>query len=113
MASTSRSDLEGRAERSALREAAAILDAAAEDPAAAAALDTRLLQDVLAAATRSYAAKVEAGEEIPALQAGGSAMLPTATEVLVAVSALLESAHIEPFELGLWQAARGGGTGAA
>ena len=94
-----------RTDLPALREAAGILDAAAGDPEATAALDARLLQDLLAGATRLYAAKLDAGEEIPPLRAGGGTALPTATEVLVTVSGLLESAHIEPFELGLWQAA--------
>ena len=107
MTSTSRSDSQ------ALSQTIGILDTAASDAAAAAALDTRLLQDLLAAVTRLYAVKLESGESAPALSTGGAVALPTATEVLVTVSGLLESAHIEPFELGLWQASQGRPSGGA
>jgi len=113
MASTSRSDTATGTNKATLARAIEILDGAAADPGAAKALDPRTLQDLLAAATRLYAAKVESGDPVSALSVGGAAVLPTATEVLVTVSALLESAHVEPFELGLWQATRGGGFGAS
>jgi hypothetical protein len=108
MASTSRSSSLTGAQARTLQEAVTILDTAAGETET---VDVRVLQDALAAVTRVYAARVEAGGPVPALSVGGAAALPTATEVLVTVSGLLESAHIEPFELGLWQASRGGHDG--
>lgn len=57
------------------------------------------LQSLLAEVTRAYAARRQAGE---ALDPFGETA-PTATEVAVTVSAMLERVGIEPFELGLWR----------
>lgn len=75
----------------------------AADPHACAELDGPALQALLAAATRAFAARWDAGEETPAFAADGLAAPPTATDVVVTVSAMLESAGIELIELGLWQ----------
>lgn len=82
-----------------LLDAAAALDEAARDPTACSELDEEALQSVLAAVTRAYVARCRLGE--PLNPYGGHA--PTATEVAVIASAMLESAWIEPFELGLWR----------
>ena len=63
-------------------------------------LDGGELQMLLGAVTRAYAARLEAGEELAPFQGDG----PTATEVVVTVSAMLDQAGVEPFELGLWRA---------
>lgn len=60
------------------------------------------LQASLAAVTSAYAARVRAGERLDPF--GSSEACPTATDVAVTVSAMLERVGIEPFELGLWRA---------
>ncbi|MGH3319044.1 MAG: hypothetical protein ACRDN9_02500 [Streptosporangiaceae bacterium] len=87
-----------------VRAAAAGLDEAAVDPRACAELDGRLLQALLGAATRAFAARREAGEDLEAFTADGPALPPTPTDVVVTVSAMLDSASIELIEVGLWQA---------
>jgi hypothetical protein len=88
-------------------EASAIL-AAAGDPGRAAATGEREVQELLAAATRIYAGRRASEGGFPAFAAGAGVEPPTATEVVLCVSAMLESAGIELFELGLWQTWGGG-----
>jgi len=58
------------------------------------------LQALMGALCKTYAAQVEAGEELlPLPQRGGA----TATEVMVTASGLLKSANLAVFELGMWQ----------
>ena len=58
------------------------------------------LQALLAALCKTYAAQVEAGEDLlPLPQRGGA----TATEVMIMASGLLKSANLAVFELGMWQ----------
>ena len=59
-----------------------------------------VLQEVLGAALRLYAARVES--------AGDFAIVPpstiTATDAMIATTALLRAVNVQLFELGLWQA---------
>jgi hypothetical protein len=64
------------------------------------ALSTEALQALMAAVCKTYAARVEAGEELlPLPQRGGA----TATEVMITASGLLKAANLAVFELGMWQ----------
>jgi hypothetical protein len=91
-------------------QALARLEAAAADPAGVAAATAGEVQDLLAAATRAYAAIRATGAGLPAFASGSRTQPPSATEVVVTISEMLESAGIELFEVGLWQTM--GGTGA-
>jgi hypothetical protein len=63
-------------------------------------LSTEALQALMAAVCKTYAAHVEAGEQVlPLPQRGGA----TATEVMITVSGLLKAANLAVFELGMWQ----------
>jgi len=65
-----------------------------------AAADREALQALMAAVCKTYAAQVEAGEQVlPLPQRGGA----TATEVMVTASGLLKAANLAVFELGMWQ----------
>jgi hypothetical protein len=58
-------------------------------------------RDLLSAAVcKTYAAQVEAGEQVlPLPQRGGA----TATDVMITASGLLKAANLAVFELGMWQ----------
>jgi hypothetical protein len=63
-------------------------------------LSTEALQALMAAVCKTYAAQVEAGDEVlPLPQRGGA----TATEVMITASGLLKAANLAVFELGMWQ----------
>jgi hypothetical protein len=63
-------------------------------------LSTAALQALMAAVCKTYAAQIEAGDEVlPLPQRGGA----TATEVMVTASGLLKAANLAVFELGMWQ----------
>jgi hypothetical protein len=64
------------------------------------ALSTEALQALMAAACKTYAAQVEAGEQLLPLPERGGA---TATEVMITASGLLKAANLAVFELGMWQ----------
>jgi hypothetical protein len=78
--------------------AAAIARALAEGRAIA--LSTEAIQALMAAACRSYSARIEATGEFPPLAAGS---LVTSTDVMVTASGLLKSGNLAVFELGMWQ----------
>jgi hypothetical protein len=59
------------------------------------------IQELFAAVVKAYATRAEDGLASPFPAGAGSP--PTPTEVLVAVSDLLQAADIELFELGMWQ----------
>jgi hypothetical protein len=63
-------------------------------------LSTAALQALMAAVCKTYAAQIEAGDEVLPLPQRGSA---TATEVMVTASGLLKAANLAVFELGMWQ----------
>ena len=63
-------------------------------------LSTEAVQALMAAVCKTYAAQVEAGEQLLPLPARGGA---TATDVMVTASGLLKSANLAVFELGMWQ----------
>jgi uncharacterized membrane protein YqiK len=91
-------------------EAAADISAAAEKIAAdigralaegrANMLSAEAIQALMAAACRSYSARVEAIGEFPPLSASSRV---TSTDVMVTASGLLKSANLAVFELGMWQ----------
>jgi hypothetical protein len=64
------------------------------------ALSVDALQALTLAVCRTYGARVEAGEQISPLPAGGPA---TATDVMITASGLLKAANLAVFELGMWQ----------
>ena len=63
-------------------------------------LSPQALQTLMAAMCKTYAAQIEAGEEVLPLPARGGA---TATEVMITASGLLKAANLAVFELGMWQ----------
>jgi hypothetical protein len=63
-------------------------------------LTPQALQTLMAALCKTYAANVEAGLAFPLLADRGSV---TSTDVMVACGALLKSADLQVFELGMWQ----------
>jgi hypothetical protein len=63
-------------------------------------LSTEALQALMAAVCKTYAAQVEAGEQVLPLPRRGGA---TATDVMVTASGLLKAANLAVFELGMWQ----------
>lgn len=67
-------------------------------------LSEEAIQALMAAACRSYAARVEAGGDFAALAARS---LVTSTDVMVTASGLLRSADLAVFELGMWQSWNG------
>ena len=63
-------------------------------------LSTEALQALMAAVCKTYAAQIEAGEQLlPLAQRGGA----TATDVMITASGLLKAANLAVFELGMWQ----------
>jgi hypothetical protein len=63
-------------------------------------LSTEALQALMAAVCKTYAAQIEAGEQVlPLSQRGGA----TATDVMITASGLLKAANLAVFELGMWQ----------
>jgi hypothetical protein len=64
------------------------------------ALTAEAIQALMAAACRSYSARIEATGEFPPLAARS---LVTSTDVMVTASGLLKSANLAVFELGMWQ----------
>jgi len=63
-------------------------------------LSGEALQALMAALCKTYAAQVQAGEELlPLPQRGGA----TATDVMITASGLLKAANLAVFELGMWQ----------
>jgi hypothetical protein len=63
-------------------------------------LSTPALQALMAAACKTYAARVDAGEQLLPLPERGGA---TATDVMLTASGLLKAANLAVFELGMWQ----------
>jgi hypothetical protein len=63
-------------------------------------VDAAHVQQLLAAAVSLYAAKVELEGPLPAFSAEA---LPTASEVCIAATAMLDAVSVEVFELALWK----------
>lgn len=63
-------------------------------------LSKEALQALMAAVCKTYAARVDAGEQLLPLPERGGA---TATDVMITASGLLRSANLAVFELGMWQ----------
>jgi hypothetical protein len=64
------------------------------------ALRAGAVQELLASAIRLYVGCLELDPSLPAFPGGSEA--PSATDALMAVTAILNAVQIEPFELGLW-----------
>jgi hypothetical protein len=64
------------------------------------ALTVEALQALMATVCRSYAARIEADGNFPAL---ASRSLVSSTDVMVTASGLLKAANLAVFELGMWQ----------
>jgi hypothetical protein len=54
----------------------------------------------MAAVRKTYAAQIQAGQQLLPLPARGGA---TATDVMITASGLLKAANLAVFELGMWQ----------
>jgi hypothetical protein len=65
----------------------------------AAAVDDRTIEELLTAAVRLYAARVDQGGALPVRRDA-----ITATDAMIASCGLLRAVNVAPFELGLWQA---------
>jgi hypothetical protein len=63
-------------------------------------LSKQALQALMAAVCKTYAAHIEAGEQLLPLPERGGA---TATDVMITASGLLKAANLAVFELGMWQ----------
>jgi hypothetical protein len=63
-------------------------------------LTSEAFQSLMGALCRTYAAQIEAGSETLPLQERGSV---ANTDVMIMASALLRSANLAVFELGMWQ----------
>lgn len=114
MAAEGWGDIDVAAELGRIRDALEGLDESAVGPdgdAVLAALSEGRIQQLLGAAVRVYAACRERDAAVGPIDTSAA---PTATEVLMAVSALLDAVDVEPFELGLWTTwgVRGGFGGA-
>jgi hypothetical protein len=59
------------------------------------------MQELLAVATRLYAARVAEGERLRALRADSQV---NTTDAMVVVTGILHSVNVQLFELGMWQA---------
>ena len=64
------------------------------------ALSAQAIQALMAAVCKTYAAQIEAGEQLLPLPARGGA---TASDVMITASGLLKAANLAVFELGMWQ----------
>jgi len=84
--------------RDALQLAAALERALADGRTDA--ISHEALQDLLAALCKTYSAQIEAGDDYLPLKHRESA---TGTDVMSMASALLKSANLAVFELGMWQ----------
>jgi hypothetical protein len=76
------------------------LIAAAGELARSAIVSDKGLQRIVTAAARLYAERYQAGERSAPVTEGGAV---SATDTLIFVTALLKSANLELFELGMWQ----------
>jgi hypothetical protein len=68
-------------------------------------LPPELVQKLLAAAIRTYSAKVQAGEKFLPFHPQAGRVSPT--DVMITASALLKAADLQVFELGMWQSYTG------
>jgi hypothetical protein len=75
------------------------LRAAASDPSL---LSVGALQQLLCAAVRLYGQKNVDGQRMRAFPEGGGGV--TATDVMIATTAMLHAVNVQMFELGMWQA---------
>lgn len=64
-------------------------------------LTSNEIQELMAAAVRLYATRVDSEGPLPVFPEGTDI---TATETLVAATAILKGSNLQLFELGMWQA---------
>jgi hypothetical protein len=64
------------------------------------AIPSDLIQAMLAAGCRAYAAKIESGEDFLPVSPEGNV---TSTDVMFTSSGLLQAVDLQVFELGMWQ----------
>jgi hypothetical protein len=95
---------EDRSAATSLQRACEAALALARDPEAAARLDERDVQLLLGAAVRLYGARADDGAHGPAFATEAPELTPSATDVVLAATAMLKASQIELFELGMWQA---------
>jgi hypothetical protein len=81
---------------------AACLHAAAETPES---VSDEALQQLMAAAVKLYSSKNPDGIRLRAFPEGGAGI--TATDVMLATTAMLHAVNVQMFELGMWQAFSG------
>jgi len=81
---------------------AARLRVAAETPQS---VSDEALQELLAAVVKLYSTKNPDGIRLRAFPEGGAGV--TATDVMVATTAMLHAVNVQMFELGMWQAFSG------
>lgn len=63
------------------------------------AIDDATIQELMTAAVKLYVSRVERGGQFPATAPAAL----TATEGMIATTALLRAVNVQLFELGLWQ----------
>jgi hypothetical protein len=88
-----------------LERATAALRQSLSEPGYVDALDPQAVQQLLGVAVALYAAKVESAGVIPPFAPGAE---PSASEVCVATSQMLDAVSVEIFELALWKSWAGG-----
>jgi hypothetical protein len=71
------------------------------NPASVAGLSDAELQGLMAVVIKSYAARADASDEPLAALPPQSGV--TATEAMLAVSAIMKAVNVQVFELGMWQ----------
>ena len=98
MSSPNRATTDDRTDAGALRAACAVIGAAPS----AEGLDDTDIQALLAAAVRLYAERAQDRDEPLAAFPENSAI--TATDAMLATTAILKAVNVALFELGMWQA---------
>jgi len=68
-------------------------------------LSPDLVQKLMAAAIRTYSAKVQAGEQFLPFHPHAGRVSPT--DIMITASALLKAGDLQVFELGMWQSYTG------
>jgi hypothetical protein len=68
-------------------------------------LPPALIQKLMAAAIRTYSAKVQAGEQFLPFDFDTGRVSPT--DIMITASALLKAGDLQVFELGMWQSYTG------
>ena len=86
-----------------LRRAVEELTRGLADPAWVANVDPLVVQRLLGAAVALYAGKVDLARWLPPFDDAAEATVPTASEVCLATTQMLDAVSVEIFELALWK----------